>query len=109
MPDAVAREVHEKTPVKSTYTAQPYPGTRLRTATQSINQCRVGGWSGGFWTAWDRGCPSRPASTEWRNSCLLILVHGASVAGHLASLPATRIRFVRGPARGAGPSCLAGL
>src|SRR5713101_2086687 len=61
-------------------------------ATQSTNQCRVGGRPGSCWTAWDRGCPSRPASPEWHKICLLILVRGAGVTGNLASLPATRIR-----------------
>jgi len=35
-------------PVKSTHTAQLHPGIHLCTKTQSINQRRVGGWSGSF-------------------------------------------------------------
>src|SRR5712691_1244130 len=86
-------------PVHTNYS--PVIGTRyergdstgtLCIATQSTNQCRVGGRPGSCWTAWDRGCPSRPASPEWHKICLLILVRGAGVTGNLASLPATRIR-----------------
>src|SRR5262249_34911705 len=45
----------EKTPVFSTHAEQLHPGIRLCPTTQSINQRRVGGWSGSFWTTCGRG------------------------------------------------------
>src|SRR5262245_7897785 len=44
------RKKCRESPVLLTNTAQPHPGTRLRTETQSINQRRVGRWSGSFST-----------------------------------------------------------
>jgi hypothetical protein len=43
------------TPVFSTHAEQPPPGTRFRTETQSINQRRVGTWSGSFSTPYRSG------------------------------------------------------
>ena len=49
-------------PVISTHAAQPHPGTRPRTETQSINQRRVGRWPGSFWTACER---AHLVATPW--------------------------------------------
>ena len=39
-------------PVISTHAEQPPLGARACTKTQSRNECRVGRWSGSFWTAY---------------------------------------------------------